>query len=1010
MSEQPNEGWERARQTTARDRHWRGVHELLRTTEHEERQRAEFPEGADTPEGISRRGFLKLLSASAAMAGATACEQPLERILPYTDQPPEVTPGIPQYYATSMVVGGYATGLLVESHSGRPVKVEGHPEHPASLGAAGVYEQASALQLYDPERARVIRHAGEPADWESFVAAMDPAGFGMGEGLRFLLEPTSSPLLLHLLARIRERYPAARVHFHAPLSADPSWAGSQLVFGRSLQAHYDFAEAEVILSLDADFLSSMPFHLRHARAWAEQRRLPNPSAEMNRMYIAEGMLSVTGSAADHRLRVRPSEVHAVAVAVLVELIRAHGVRPGPLPPEVDDALEHGREPAAAGVWVRAVARDLAEHRGRGVVVAGERQTPEVHALAHLLNAALDNVGRTVHLTEPVLAETGAPESTLEALATDIQAGTVQTLVVLGANPAYTAPADLEFAERLSAIPNTVCLDLYETETARLCDWFIPSLHYLETWGDARAYDGTVSFVQPLIRPLYESNRAGSQVLAAFLGKGASTPYELLVEFWRGQSPAEFEEWWEEALHMGFLPGTEAPRVEAAPRWSVLPALLRPAPAAPQGVEAVFWQSPSVYDGRFANNAWLLEFPDPMTKLSWDNAAIVSPGTAVELGVEQGDVMELEHAGRTVRAPAFVLPGVADGVVVLPLGYGHDWGDLLGSGIGFNAYPLRTLEAPYFARDLRAARVPEEYYPLATTQEHWSMEGRPIVLHATLAEYREDPGFTAPFRGPLPSLYDPFPEEGVQWGMSIDLTLCTGCSACVVACQAENNVPVVGKDGVLNSREMHWLRIDRYFTGDPENPVVLTQPMLCQHCEKAPCEYVCPVNATVHSPDGLNEMVYNRCVGTRFCSNNCPYKVRRFNWFDYNYEKRGSTTAMVMNPDVTVRERGVMEKCTFCVQRIRRAQIDAEIAGEDIQHRGLKTACQQACPTQAIQFGALNDPDSPVTVIRRDPRSYSVLHELGTEPRVKYAARISNPNPALVLDGAGEPHPPVGEEI
>jgi MoCo/4Fe-4S cofactor protein with predicted Tat translocation signal len=1016
MPEEPGRSWVKALRAGPVGAHWRGVEELLRTPEYRASLEREFPAGAaKRPDGISRRGFVQLLGASATLAGLTACERPVEKILPYTDQPPEVTPGVPQYYATSMVVGGYATGLLVESHAGRPVKVEGNPEHPASLGAAGVYEQASALQLYDPERAREIRHGGEPASWNAFVEAFGPPATGMGEGLRFLLEPTGSPLLLHQLARIRELYPAARVHFHAPLSAEASWAGSRLAFGRPLQPHYELASARVILSLDADLLAGMPFHLHHARAWAEQRRIPHPTSGMNRLYVAEGMLSVTGGAADNRLRVRPSEVRDVAAGVLAEVVLEHGL-PAGLPPEALDRLERFRRDPERHAWIREAARDLVRHRESGVVVAGERQTPEVHALAHLLNAALGNLGRTVHLTEPVLGGAGEPEGGLEALVGAMRAGEVETLVILEANPAYTAPADLEFARLLPTVPNTVCLDLYATETARLCGWFLPALHYLESWGDARAYDGTVSLVQPLVRPLYEQNRTAAQVLAAFLGEAAKTPHQLLREYWRGRLAGDFESRWEEALRAGFLPGTEAPRVEAAPRWGMLPALLRTPPVAPAaGLEAVFLQDPSVYDGRFANNAWLQELPDPVTKLTWDNAAIVSPRTAVALGVEQGEVLEVRHAGRALRIPAFVLPGVADGLLAMHLGYGYDWGDALATDVGSNAYLLRTSETPYFARDIRAARVLNSFglpaqHPLATTQSHWSMEGRPIVLHASLAEYRNDPHFVRQHTGRSLSLYNPFPDEGVQWGMSIDLTLCTGCSACVVACQAENNVPVVGREGVLKSREMHWLRIDRYFSGTPEDPVVLTQPMLCQHCEKAPCEYVCPVNATVHSPDGLNEMIYNRCVGTRFCSNNCPYKVRRFNWFDYNQEKWGSTVAMLMNPDVTVRERGVMEKCTFCVQRIRRAQIDAEIEGEDIRHRGLQTACQQACPTRAIVFGPLTDPDSPVAQARKDPRSYAVLHDLGTDPRVKYLARINNPNPALVPEALGEPEPPADRGI
>jgi Fe-S-cluster-containing dehydrogenase component len=540
----------------------------------------------------------------------------------------------------------------------------------------------------------------------------------------------------------------------------------------------------------------------------------------------------------------------------------------------------------------------------------------------------------------------------------------------------------------------VAFDLFENETGSAAEWLVPAAHYLESWGDARAYDGTASIVQPLIAPLY-GGKTAAELLSALLGEGNRSSHELVRDQWRAASQArDFDTFWDEALQRGVIPGTAAPPVRPGLRWNSIADPLAAAPAEPSGMEIVFQPDPSVYDGRFANNAWLQELPDPMTKLTWGNAALLSPATAAKLRLDSGDRLRLRWQGRELTAPAQVLPGMADEVVALRFGYGRgSGGEELAKDVGVSAFRLWNSEMPYGGAGLQLERVSGNEQ-LATTQTHWSIEDRPIALHATLAEYREHPDFTRRQKGRQLSLYQGPPEgSGDQWAMTIDLSTCTGCSACVVACQAENNIPVVGPEGVLKSREMHWLRIDRYFSGALEDPAVVSQPMLCQHCEKAPCEYVCPVNATAHSPDGLNEMIYNRCVGTRFCSNNCPYKVRRFNWFDYNAEL-SETERMAKNPDVTVRARGVMEKCTFCVQRIREAQIGAKLEGRPLRDGEVRTACQQACPTGAIVFGSLNDPGSEVLRSREEPRSYAVLHELGTEPRVRYLARITNPNPEL----------------
>ncbi|HET8656106.1 MAG TPA: 4Fe-4S dicluster domain-containing protein, partial [Longimicrobiaceae bacterium] len=642
--------------------------------------------------------------------------------------------------------------------------------------------------------------------------------------------------------------------------------------------------------------------------------------------------------------------------------------------------------------------------GRGVVVAGDRQPPEVHALIHLANSSLGNVGRTVTYVEPTLLEAGEPSHDLAGLVEEMNAGRVDTLLILESNPVYTAPADLDFAGALRRVPHSVRLGLYRDETARACEWTAPAVHYLEAWGDARAYDGTVSFVQPLVAPLY-GGKTPAELLSMVLGQPASA-HDLLTAYWQGRLGGGSQRAWEEALQHGVVPGTtSAPVAATAAPGALAPALAavaRSREARTRGVEIVFERDAKLYDGRFANNPWLQELPEPITKVTWENTAVISPATARRLGVETGRMLRLEHAGRSVSAPAYVLPGHADDSATVQLGYGRGEGDeAVATGRGFDAYRLRTREAPHVATGARVSALPESR-ALATTQGEFELHGRPVVLSATLAAYRADPEFTHEHRGRTLSLYSPYQDEyrtGNQWAMAIDLTRCTGCSACVIACVAENNIPVVGRSEVLKNREMHWLRIDRYFTGDPAAPAVAMQPMLCQHCEHAPCEYVCPVNATVHSDEGLNQMVYNRCVGTRFCSNNCPYKVRRFNWLNYTGDLPASEQ-LAMNPDVTVRARGVMEKCSFCVQRIRETEIHAQLEGRAVRPGEVVTACQQTCPTRAIVFGSYTDPDPELAARLADPRRYAVLHDLGTQPRVRYLAKISNPNPALPHQDSG----------
>lgn len=949
------------------------------------------PTGAtDEAAVLDRRDLMKLIASSMALAGLGGCsEPPLPQILPYVRQPPEITPGMPLQYASSLVLDGLATGVLVTSREGRPIKIEGNPEHPSSLGAAGVLEQAAVLSLYDPDRARAVLERGLPRSWDAFYELV--AGRERLTGLRVLLPPQSSPLMAALIDRVQGRHPDARFTFYTPLDRRPVYEGAQLAFGRPLEPQYDFRDARVVLSLDADFTAAMPGSLRWARDLATRRRLSSPRDDMSRLYVLETALSPTGSIADHRLAVRAGEVLRVAAAALAALV-AEGAQPPGMPAAMAAALPGALEATPHAPWIQAVARDLARNRGQSLVLAGPRQPAETHALAHLLNAALGNLGRTVTFTEPVLLEPLGPG--LADLVSEIRAGQVETLAILECNPVYTAPPDLGFDEALGQVPTTVHLAPYRDETSALCQWFLPAAHALESWGDARAHDGTVSFLQPLIRTLW-GGRSPAEVLTMFAGERNADAHAMLRDFWLQRLPAvPSPRWhWERNLQRGLLAGSDFPAVPVELAWAGAARALRDALAAPApaGMELAFEASHAVHDGRFTNNVWLLELPQPLTGLSWDNAALMSPATAARLGVDTEDVVVLARAGQQVRAPVLVQVGHADEAVTLALGWGRRGTEAAARNRGVNAYLLRTADAPGFGSDLTVEPTGESYV-LARTQEHWQLHGRPLALQRTLDAYRAEPDFTAPLRGPLPTLLSPQERGGMQWAMTIDTTICTGCSSCMIACQAENNVPVVGKQGVARSREMYWLRIDTYFSGPPDAPEVVNQPMMCQHCEHAPCEYVCPVYATTHSPDGLNEMTYNRCIGTRFCSNNCPYKVRRFNWFEYNADD--GVLKLQHNPDVTVRERGVIEKCTYCVQRIRRSEIQARIERRELGPGDVVTACQQACPTGAIQFGSLSHEQSAMVRWRRQPRSYAVLHQLGTRPRTMYLAKITNPNPEM----------------
>ncbi len=921
---------------------------------------------------LSRRNFVKLLGASMALAGLDGCSRmPGEKILPYVHQPRELTPGIATHYATAMMLDGFATGLVVESHEGRPTKIEGNPDHPASLGAAGIFEQASLLQLYDSNRASAVRSAHAPTGWEAFSEAFSPRALrnhvgGHGAGLALLLEATSSSVIADMIATLKGLYPEAGIHYYSPLARTEASI-----------PQYDIRAANVILAIESDFLAAGPMQLRMSREFSDRRR--EPSADMNRLYAIESAVTVTGSSADHRFRCRPSMIQPV----LAELYSLLG--------DASVPAQRAAERSYGGITssaLRVIAADLSRHKGQCLVIAGERQPPSVHALVAAINEQLGNTGRTVWRIRSPLLGAGDGSFSIEALAGRLRDGAVDTLICIGGNPSYNTPGPLQFDGAFRKVRNTAYVGLYENETGQNAKWLVPAAHYLETWGDGRAYDGTLSVVQPLVQPL-NGGKSAVEILAAVCGVEKS-PLALLRES-LGRTGLVGETAWTDAVRRGFVVGAAAPRIQG-------PTIVVPTAAAPEKtdhIDVTFAADSRTHDGSFANNGWLQELPDPVTKLTWDNAAHLSPATAARLLVGSGDTVLVRTPASSIRLPVLIVAGHADDSVTVHFGYGRRGAERLAAGVGTDVFPMWPATGAFVSSASVDRAVDAGQHTFAITQSHWKMDGREQAKSETLRSYNARQATFKPDDHPPPSLFkgEPPPAAVKQWAMTIDLGLCTGCSACVVACQSENNIPVVGKEDVEKSREMQWLRIDRYQDGTEENPEFIAQPMLCQQCERAPCEYVCPVGATDHSPDGLNEMVYNRCVGTRFCSNNCPYKVRRFNWFDYNAEI-SETEKMAKNPDVTVRERGVMEKCTFCVQRIREKEISAEVAGTPFLGSSVVTACQQACPTRAITFGSLTEPESEVMRQREGPRAYNVLDELGTRPRVRYLSRIRNANPAL----------------
>jgi len=1001
--------------------YWRSLDELEQTAEFREAVRREFPnDDWDRLPPATRRQFLKVMGASFALAGLTACRWPKEEIVPFAHRPEGRTPGVPQRFATSMEIDGVALGLLVTSFDGRPIKAEGNPLHPDSLGALSAVAQAEILQLYDPDRSRrlLLREGGQEyvKDWSDFESFAGERFSGAGAGVAVLAGASSSPALA--------AHPDARWYEYEPISRDNEREGTRLVFGSMVRIHPHFGEAEVVACFDADPLFDHPAALRLAREFAAAR---NPEAGIAaRLYVGESGYSLTGVRADQRVAVASTRVPALLAAVANRLVAEHGLDLPAAAAGFAGATDHSAtddERHFAGL----LAADLMAHRGRSVILIGPRQEPAVHALAAVLNDALRATGSTITYTADPSPDRPSHLEAISDLARRIRGDEIETLLILGGNPAYDAPADLDFANLLAGVPVSIHLSLYDDETSRLCAWHLPASHHLEAWGDGAAWDGTLTLRQPLIEPLY-GGRSAIEVLAIAAGDGPKSGFDLVRERLSETSGASFSEgFWRQALHDGVVEQTAwetvAPTTNPAQLASAvdgLRELLEAGRPTAEHAELVLVPDTKVFDGRFANNGWLQELPDAITKITWDNALLISPATARDIGVSDSEVASVKAHGVMMELPVYVLPGMARNCAAVALGYGRTAAGQVGNGVGADTYKFRTTAAPAILSGV-TIRGTGRSYELATTQDHFPIDTigfaernrrvADMVRETSLDAYLERPEIIheQEHHPPLISLWKDQEYEGEQWGMAIDLNTCIGCNACIVACQAENNIPVVGRQQVLNQREMQWIRLDRYFKTAPgvtsdevDDAQIVFQPMACVQCENAPCEQVCPTAATQHTADGLNAMVYNRCIGTRYCSNNCPYKVRRFNFFNYHNDL-AATTKMQFNPEVTVRSRGVMEKCTFCVQRIEAVRIAARNDSRPIADGEIMPACAQTCPTKAISFGNLNDPSSEVSRSREDHRSYAVLAELNIRPRTHYLARLSNP-----AAGAPSPHEGPGD--
>ncbi len=995
--------------------YWRSLDELADTPEFREFMRKEFPNNAtELLDGGTRRQFLKVMAASLAMAGLTGCRWPKEKIVPYARRPENRNPGTPVQFATSMEINGVATGLLMTSYDGRPVKAEGNPLHPGSHGAASTFAQASILELYDPDRSQhVVDRRGNQSsnrqlqDFNDFARPhFNQLKEKNGKGLFILSERTNSITVEALRSRFFNVFPQARWIEYEPISDDNEREGTRIASGTPLRLHTHLDKAKIILSLDADPMGTHPNALAHSKEFVKNR---DPEQDMNRLYAVESRYSTTGTLADHRLAIPSGQIEYFGACLCAEILHNSKMQIPAWVKPIQEALKPLSDNDFHKKFIQTLAEDLVANQGSSLIMAGTNQPESVHVITFFLNTLLGNTGKTLNYSEIKNQHAASHLKGIQELVKAIENNQVNTLLILGGNPAYNTPGDLAFADKLKKIQHTINLSLYENETAHLCKWHIPRKHFLESWGDARAFDGTISTIQPLIYPFYEG-KSIQEFIAFILDYPQQDDHEITKEIFQQQlGDDNFERSWKKTLHEGILPkshfGFITPDVKPEAIEGVFNRIPFKAPHYNSGnFEVVFYQDSKVYDGRFANNGWLQELPDFHTKVAWDNVALLSYSTANELGIKSGDLIQINGQDDVLEIPVYVMPGQADYSIALFLGYGRTAAGRVGNQVGFNTYAFRKSDSMYIRPNLTIEQTGKTYL-LASTQDHYAIDligmrerqrriGE-LIREATLDEFKDNPEFAHKGSHHKPiHLWNEHEYNNEKWGMAIDLNSCTGCNACVTACQAENNIPIVGKEQVINGREMHWIRVDRYFKGDPSKPEIAHQPVACVHCENAPCEQVCPVAATVHSDEGLNVMVYNRCIGTRYCSNNCPYKVRRFNYL-YYHGNLSETEKMAFNPEVTVRSRGVMEKCTYCVQRIESVKIKAKNEGREIQDGEIIPACAQTCPTQAITFGNLNDKDSKVANRHADYRTYYMLEELHVKPRTAYLARIKNPNPKLV---------------
>jgi molybdopterin-containing oxidoreductase family iron-sulfur binding subunit len=950
-------------------RFWSSIEELLDEDEFRKWVSAEFPAASSMFDDPGRRQVLKLMGAALLLAGLSGCgETKSDHALPYVNQPDDVVPGVPRYYATGIFFESYVQPVLATTYAGRPTKLDGNPDHPVTRGASDPFIQSAVFDLYDPERSKVPLRDGVPSTWSAFAGTLadlrERWRETSGLGFRILTGATSSPTLIRQIAELQKQYPKMRwSRFEAAGSASQD-AAMRLAFGRIVTPHFRFDKCDVIVSLGSDLLGPGAHQVTYANAWAQHRGEAAPGKGRSRLHVAESVPSLTGTVASVRLPCDPTRVAALAEAVGAEF-----EIPGFIRPELQTQERK---------WLDRALGELRENAGHSLLIMGPHLDPQLQALAPFVNERLKNSGATIWYSEPLHVPDDDAQP-LSALVQELAAGTVDTLIAIDCNPAYSSPGILKFNEHFARAATRIHAGLHLDETALLCQWHLPLSHALESWGDGRAVDGTATIIQPVIAPLYAS-RTTHQLIDMLLGVNNPASDAAVRTTWRGTFGTDFEERWPRALHDGFVGNSAAQPLTMSAQSPGVPQ--QKADAADH-VEIVFSSDPSVWDGRFANIAWLQELPKPLTKITWDNVIGVSPAIATQYGLSNGDIAEVTIGGRSERGPVWIIPGQAPRTVALSFGYGRRAGGDIGTGIGYDAFSIRPSEAAWLAHG-SIARV-EGNHPIATTQLHHRIDGFDFVREVTAGNPRTPPPKDASTF--YPDWNDAASAENIPahaWGMVIDLDLCIGCNACISACNVENNVLVVGKDQVSRGREMLWLRVDRYYTGDPENPRSYFQPVPCMHCEKAPCEMGCPVHATVHSPEGVNQMVYNRCIGTRTCSSYCPYKVRRFNWYDFRHFAEAAQA--VKNPDVTVRSRGVMEKCTYCTQRIEAAHVAADKDGRRLRRNEVVTACQQACPTKAIVFGDLKDADSTVATRRRSGRHYMLLEDLGTRPRTTYLAR------------------------